>query len=77
MAREPMTERLPQLRVTKKMGRWVERFAEQCRVSVADVQREALRRMMEKRERPVLLACSCSPDDRAKDGCRCGAEVGR
>lgn len=75
MAREPMTERLPQLRVTKKMGRWVERFAEQCRVSVADVQREALARMMVRQQ--MAATCSCSPDDRAKDGCRCGAEVGR
>lgn len=75
MAREPMTKRLPQLRVTQKMGKWVERYAEQRRVSVADVQREALARMMMRQQ--MSPACSCSPDDRAKDGCRCGAEVGR
>lgn len=75
MARESMSERLPQLRVTRKMKRWVEQIAKARKVSEADVQREALERM---RMRQLMApTCSCSPDDRSKHGCRCGAEVGR
>lgn len=75
MARDLMPERLPQLRVSRKMRKWVEQYAKAARVSEADVQREALARMMMRQQ--MSSACSCSPDDRNQHGCRCGAGVGR
>lgn len=75
MAREAMSARLPQLRVTKRMKRWLEQAAEARRVSVADLQREGLVRLMMRSQ--MSPACSCSPDDQSTHGCQCGAEVGK
>lgn len=57
------------------------REAEMATVTVGQLRRETADAVSAKRRigyyEEVRRVCSCSPDDRAKHGCRCGAEVGR
>lgn len=80
MARAAMKGRFS-VRMPEHMERWVVARAKRDKVAEADVLRAGVKELMAQegadamRRRILGPACSCSPDDRAKDGCRCGAEV--
>lgn len=79
MARAAMKGRFS-VRVPENMERWVVARAKRQKVAEADIIREGVRELMAQEVAGGGLpspACSCAPDDRAKDGCRCEAGVGR
>lgn len=79
--RKDVLRRFAGTRVTADMERWILAWGKKRGMKKAAVVLAGLRLLRARDVLPalggVLPACSCSPDDRAKDGCRCGAGVGR